>query len=68
MNNKSHFWYSVKLAKILSKDKAPMNHAIINGVDTIYTTMNSNKKEHWCNFDDMVYLGIGKYSHTKGTW
>lgn len=65
ITDKKHFWYSKEQSKIQYKDetktKLRVNYAILeNGKKVIYTVM-SDTKLYESKFDDVVYLGMGKF-------
>lgn len=71
-----HFFFSAKQAEVYGNQNSytfrvrfphPMNYALIDGKEVLYTTV-SETPEHGCKWDDMKYLGQGKYSHSKGIW
>jgi hypothetical protein len=66
METKNYFWFSEKqLRRILSRtEHRTRNYAKINGQIVEYT-MWTNTKEHNATWDDVIYLGEGKYDHSE---
>lgn len=69
-----HYWFSQKLQDQLIQDNEWENngcggggnrhlYTIINGEEVEYNCC-AAKNEHGCSWDDMLYLGEGRFSRT----
>jgi hypothetical protein len=66
-NPNGHFWYSRKLNKLKQKmaDECKYaNFCIIKGKTMEYNLWSQTDK-HNSGWDDIEYLGYGKYSHSE---
>ena len=66
-----HFWYSKKQEKMMSKmcidsqcSPELNNFSLINGTVVLYSEANP-KSTPAGNWDDYIYLGMGKFSHSE---
>ena len=59
-----HFWYSAEQRRTVKKlePRRGWSYAIIAGKEVRYTEWTEDK-EQFSTWDDMIYLGYGRYSH-----
>lgn len=69
-NDYGYFWYSKKQADIRRNppvDTATKfrNFAILDDGREVEYTLKNDTENHGCTWDDMVFLGHGKYSRSE---